>query len=304
MLRLRKNVLVFLSLGLLTLIGIGCSGNNSTVSYRIASPTDRPSREVTPISTRDAERDILVMAPPRRTPTVTATTSLAPSETATTTSTVTETTSPTETESVESDETREPSDTEEPDDGTPTETLQPTATTIYEDLRTLVTDRDIIIRFRLDSECYLVDHEVTGTISLRSLKDNPVYIYLKGQISFSINNSPLLPDFPPNEPVLREDFVLLQPNEEVTLLELEDINPYIQSMGPESGIDLFATETLFGLPIGNYWVTAGYSNPHDGLTRQIDDSFLIPEAAWRGTVISRELRFVVVENEEDCPTDE
>ena len=303
MLKLGAKVLVLLGFGLLALISIGCSENASTATYRIASATNRPTREVGQISTRDAERDVLVMAPPRRTPTVTTTLSPTPSETATVEPSATETVEIQE--ATGATETIDPTATSEADaDSTPTETAMPTATTIYEELRALQTDRDLVVRFMLDSECYPADQEVSGSIALRSLKDDPVYIYLKGQISFSINNSPLLPDFPPAEPVLREDFVLLQPNEEVIILEFEDINPYIQSMGPDSGIDFFATETLFGLPVANYWVTAGYVNPHDGLTRQIDDSFLIPEAAWRGIIISREIRFVVVENEEDCPIDE
>jgi hypothetical protein len=305
MLKLSTKILVLLGFGLLALVSIGCSDNTSTTTYRIASATNRPTREVAGVSTRDAERELLVVAPPRRTPTVTATGSPAPSETATVEPSATETIeTPEATEAIE---VLDPTATEDADvesDSDAPELATPTATTIYEDLRTLQTDRDLVVRFTFDSECYLADQEVTGSIALRSLKDDPVYIYLKGQISFSINNSPLLPDFPPNEPVFREDFVLLQPNEEVTILEFEDINPYIQSMGPDSGIDFFATDTLFGLPVGNYWVTAGYSNPHDGLTRQIDDSFLIPEAAWRGTTISRELRFVVVENEEDCSVNE
>lgn len=308
--KIGKNVLIFLGLGLLALVGMGCTENTSTTSYRIASATNRPTREVLSIGTRDAEREILVMAPPRRTPT--ATDEAIPTETSTVEPTATEAsetaTATIETPEVaEETETLEPTATEESEtDGeeTETETPLPTATTIHADLMTLNTDRDIIVRFNLDSECYLVDHEVTGNIALRSLKDVPVYIYLKGQIRFSINNSPLLPDFPPAEPVFREDFILLQPNTEVTLLEIEDISPYIQGMGAESGIDFLASETLFGMPQGNYWVTAGYTNPHDGLTRQIDDSFLIPEAAWQGTAVSPEQRFIVVENEEDCPIED
>lgn len=235
--------------------------------------------------------------PPSPTPTQT----LTPSPTRTPTVTYTPTASGTASASPTLTETPSLTPTATGPTPTPSITFTPTATTIYEELRTLQTDRNFVLRFFLEETCYEVDTEVTGSLAVRNLKPEPFYLYLSGQIMFSINNSPMLPDFPPNEPVLREDFVLIQPNEEVTLLEIEDIGLYIQGIGEESGIDFFANETIYGLPIGEYWITAGYSNPHSGLTRQVDGTYLIPQAAWRGTAISRELRFVVAA---ECPKEE
>lgn len=186
--------------------------------------------------------------------------------------------------------------------GTPTMTFTPRPTSIYQELRALQLDPDFVLRFRLDATCYEADHEVTGVLSVRNLKDTPFYLYLGGQIMFSINDSPLLPDFPPNEPTSRDDFFILEPNAEIVLLEIEDVGLYVQGMGPDSGIDFFETETVYGLPVGDYWVTAGYSNPHSGLRQQIDRTYLIPEAAWRGVAVSRELRFSVVEDLDECPS--
>lgn len=236
---------------------------------------------------------------PSNTPTHTAIPS--PTRTLTPTLTATTTSLASATPSITPTETASATPTATGPTPTPTITYTPTATTIYEDLRLLQTDRDFVLRFFLDEECYDVDTEVTGSLAVRSLKTEPFYLYLSGQIMFSINNSPMLPDFPPNEPVLPTDFVLVQPNEEVTLIEFKDIGLYIQGIGEESGIDFIENETIYGLPIGDYWITAGYSNPHTGLTEQIDGTYLIPQAAWRGTAISRELRFTVAE---ECPIKE
>lgn len=184
---------------------------------------------------------------------------------------------------------------------TPSMTPTATVTTIYTTLRQTVTDPDIVVRFLLDETCFLEGNEITGRVILRNLKQDAVYIYLSGQIAFSINNSPILPDFPPQVPSAEEDFILLEPNDEVVVFELEDLGLFVQGMGSESGIDFSQTETIFGLPIGEYWVTAAYSNPHDGLEEQFDGRFLIPQAAWRGLTISREVRFSVADNLDNCP---
>ncbi|PJF42399.1 MAG: hypothetical protein CUN55_10090 [Phototrophicales bacterium] len=185
----------------------------------------------------------------------------------------------------------------------PTPSLIPTPspTSIYPELLNEVTDTDLALRFLID-DCFVKDQEIPASIRLRNLRDESIYIYLNGLIRFSINNSPLLPDFPPIKPNSREDFFLLEPNAEIEILAIEDLGLFIQGLGPESGIDFFETQTIFGLPIGTYWVTAGYTNPHNGLEQQIDGSYFIPNAAWVGTTISREARFVVVEDESDCPS--
>lgn len=184
---------------------------------------------------------------------------------------------------------------------TPSQTPTPTVTSVYDTLRENVTDADLAVRFLLDETCFVTGNEITGRIVLRNLKDEAVYIYLSGQIAFSINNSPLLPSFPPPVPSDRTEFILLQPNAEVVIFELEDLGLFVQGMGPESGIDFSESGIIFGLPIGEYWVTAAYSNPHDGLDEQFDGTYLVPEAAWRGLTISRERRFTVVADAAECP---
>ncbi len=184
---------------------------------------------------------------------------------------------------------------------TPSNTPTPSPTSIYPELLTQLTDPDLAVRFLLD-RCFVKDEDISASIRLRNLRDEAIYIYLNGQIRFSINNSPLLPNLTPNEPGLRNEFFLLEPNAELEILAIDDLGLFIQSIGPESGIDFFETQTIFGLPVGNYWVTAGYTNPHRGLEQQLDGSYLIPQAAWVGTTLSREVRFVVVEDESACPS--
>lgn len=185
---------------------------------------------------------------------------------------------------------------------TPSQTPTPTVTSIYTELRdTVVTDPELLVRFTLDADCFLVESEITGNITLRNLKRGAIYVYLSGQIAFSINNSPILPDFPPQAPSSRSEFELLEPNAEIRVFDLDDLGLFVQGMGPQSGIDFFETGTIFGLPPGEYWVTAAYSNPHDGLEQQFDGTYLIPQSAWRGVSLSREVRFSVVEDLSNCP---
>lgn len=184
---------------------------------------------------------------------------------------------------------------------TPSPTPSPTATTIYATLRAAVTDPDIAVRFLLDDACFVEGTEITGRVILRNLRSAPVYIYLGGRIGFSINNSPILPEFPPQAPSARSEFILLEPNNEVVVQEIEDLGLFVQGMGSESGIDFSESEIIFGLPVNEYWVTAAYSNPHDGLEEQFDGTYLIPQAAWRGLTISRERRFIVVADADACP---
>ncbi|MBI5930098.1 MAG: hypothetical protein HY862_12375 [Chloroflexi bacterium] len=182
--------------------------------------------------------------------------------------------------------------------GSPTMTPTATATTINAELQTRNSDPDLVLRLILDSNCYLVDNEITGKLVVSNFHENPIYLYLRGQIMLSINNSPLLPDFPPGEPLIGDDFVRLG-YDEFYEWEIEDLGLYVLSMGLETPIDM--SETIYGLPVGDYWVTVAYNNPHSGLAKQRDGTYLIPEAAWRGLSVSREVRFSVVPDLADCP---
>lgn len=184
---------------------------------------------------------------------------------------------------------------------TPTITPTPSPTSIYPNLLAEATDPNLGVRFLVE-QCFEKDQDISASIRLRNLSDEAIYIYLNGQIRFSINNSQLLPNVIPNTPGARDEFFLLEPNAELEIVAIDDLGFFIQGIGPESGINFFETQTIFGLPVGSYWVTAAFTNPHDGLEQQIDGSYLIPRAAWTGTTISREVRFVVVEDSSECPT--
>ncbi len=182
--------------------------------------------------------------------------------------------------------------------GSPTATPTATATTNSAELRALNTDPDFVLRLVLDSNCYEADTEITGKLVAHSYRLDPIYLYLRGQIRLSINDSPLLPDFRPGEPLVRDDFVILG-YDEFYEWDIEDLGLYVLSMGLETPLDM--SETIYGLPVGDYWVTMAYNNPHSGLTEQRDGTYLIPEAAWRGLSVSREVRFSVVSDVADCP---
>lgn len=182
--------------------------------------------------------------------------------------------------------------------GSPTATPTATATTNSAELRARNTDPDFVLRLVLDSNCYEADTEITGKLVAHNYRPNPIYLYLRGQIMLSINDSLLLPDFPPGEPLVRDDFVRLAYDESYEW-EIEDLGLYVLSMGLDTPIDM--SETIYGLPVGDYWVTVAYNNPHSGLTEQRDGTYLIPEAAWRGLSVSHEVRFSVVSDLADCP---
>jgi hypothetical protein len=242
-----------------------------------------PQRSPTPLLPTMTATRTLTPTVTRTLPPATATLTRTPTQPSTATATATLTPTPTLTPTLA---------------GTPTDTPTPTTTSVYQELHARQEDPDVALRLTLDGDCFVADNEIPARLVMRSFKAEPFYFYTRGQLLFSINNSPLLPDFPPPEPVLREDFVILETGGEYEW-ELEDLGLYIQGMGLESPIDF--GETVFGLPVGEYWVIAAYSNPHDGLKQQRDRSYLIPQAAWRGLSVSREVRFRVVEDAADCP---
>lgn len=293
----------FIIAGILLIVTLVACADDGSVTYKVLSPTPRPRVEVTSVPTVDL--DALTFEPtaaaveptaePTEEPTLEATdTEAAPTEDVTEAA-VTETMAPQETST---DAPPEATDEPTPEETGPT---GPTPTSNNEALRQQQTDPNFLLRLELDEECYLSDNEIPARLTARNFNEEPFYLYVNGQRLFSINNSPLGPDFPPNEPVSTLDFVQLDTGD-IYAWDMEDIGLELRGMGPESGIDFGST--IFGLPAGDYWLTAAYSNDKDGLTEQRDGTYLIPEAAWRGTAVSREMRFTVVDDLADCPTDE
>ena len=294
-----KRVLV--GAGLALFILSACDEPATKVNYTILSPTPRNTVETTRVATFDANnvsdlRPPATAIPPTDTPLPP---TAPPTEEATSEPTATEalptaTFEITEEAPVESIEvTAEPTVVEV----TPEPTELPASNN--EELRALQEDRNILVELRLDENCYLSDQEIPAEISLRNFGEAEIYLYTRGQLLFSINNSPLAPDFPPPAPNFREEFEILA-LEGRYVWELEDLGLYLRGMGPEAGIDF--GDTIFGLPSGYYWLTVAYSNDQSGLIEQIDGTYLIPEAAWRGIAVSRESRFTVVDDLADCPT--
>jgi hypothetical protein len=316
------------------LLGVGillfvaaCGDEPNEVTYRILSPTPRPRLEVTPVPTLDVNdltpATVVVAQAPTLEPTVTATQTptseptrvpetdepattsalptnvptntpandviMATEETAATASLAadapTETLTATATTQVESDQSRSGAE------------LTPLPTSNNDALRAQQTDPNFLVQLSLEDDCFVTNEEIPVRVVARNFNENPIYLYTRGQIMFSINNSPLGPQFSPPEPSLPEDFVALE-LDDLYVWDFEDLGLAIQGMGPESGIDF--GETFLGLPPGFYWVTAAYTNDKDGLAEQIDGTYLIPQAAWQGLGVSREERFRVVAEGEGC----
>lgn len=298
----------FVIAGILLILTLAACADDGAVTFRVLSPTPRPRVNASPVPTVDLdaltfEPTMVAVEPteePTEEPTVEATdvpseTDEAPTEEDTTEAVASET------DVVEVSSTQAPpAETDEPTEEA-SGPAGPTPTSNNEALRQQQSDPNLLLRIELTEECYLSDNEIPARVTVRNFSDDPIYFYVNGQRMFSINNSPLGPDFPPNEPVSSLDFVLLD-TDDVFAWDVEDIGLELRGMGPNSGID-FGT-TIFGLPAGEYWLTAGYSNDKDGLTQQRDGTYLIPQAAWRGVAVSREVRFTVVDDLDDCPTDD
>lgn len=294
----------FVIAGFVLILTLAACADDGAVTFRVLSPTPRPRINASPVPTVDLDaltfEPTAVAVEPTEEPTVEATD--VPSETAEslTEEESTELVAP-ETDVVEASSTEAPPEvTDEPteEESGP---AGPTPTSNNEALRQQQTDPNLLLRIELQEECYLSDNEIPARVTVRNFNDNPIYFYVNGQRMFSINNSPLGPDFSPNEPVSTLDFALLD-TDDIFAWDVEDIGLELRGMGPNSGID-FGT-TVFGLPAGEYWLTAAYSNDKDGLTQQRDGTYLIPQAAWRGLAVSREVRFTVVDDLDDCPSEE
>ncbi len=277
-----------------------CDEPATQVSYTILSPTPRNTVETTRVPTFDANNinDLRPTATslPATDTSEPPTPTLEPTEEPTLELTATEE-AELPTEVVEN--TVEPTNDETVVEDTPAPTDLPASNNA--ELRSRQEDLNILVEVRLEEDCYLADHEIPAEISLRNFGDAPIYLYTRGQLLFSINNSVLGPDFPPPEPIFNDEFVILN-TEDRYVWELEDLGLYLRGMGPEAGVNF--GETIFGLPSGFYWLTVAYSNDKSGLIEQIDGTYLIPEAAWRGIAVSRESQFLVVDDLADCSPEE
>lgn len=187
--------------------------------------------------------------------------------------------------------------TSEPTQAVPTDIPQATSTSNAAELRALQDNQDLFITLRLEGTCFAAGDFIPFTLEVLNVSQNPVYFYKNGLWMLSINNSRLGPPLNIPEPQVREDFINLGPNRNF-IQEEDDLGLWVQGMGPDSGIPL--TPTGIGLPAGDYWVTFVYTNDKDGLTEQPDGTFLIDRAAWRGTTVTSERRFRVVEDVSEC----
>lgn len=179
------------------------------------------------------------------------------------------------------------------------QTLEPTPlpTSNAESLQALVDNPNILLTAQLDTECFLAGDFIPFRLTALSLESEPIYFYREAKWMVSINNSPVGPQLASRIPTTRDEFVNVPPNETYVRQE-EDLGLWVQSLGPDSGIAF--SETGIGLPAGEYWVTFVYSNDQDGLQQQVDGSYLIDRAAWRGTAVAREIRLRVVSDLSQC----
>jgi hypothetical protein len=181
----------------------------------------------------------------------------------------------------------------------PEQTAEPQIipTSNSEALRAMQDNKTLLVSFEMGGECFLANDYTPFKLMVLNLASEPIYFYLKGRWLLSINNSSLGPNLASLAPTLREDFLEIAPNATYERGE-EDIGLWVLSLGPDSGIPF--TPTGIGLPAGEYWVTFAYNNDQDGLHKQPGGSYLIPEAAWRGTAVSFEVRFKIVDDLSNC----
>jgi hypothetical protein len=201
------------------------------------------------------------------------------------------------------DETEQNGETDETT--TPTPTPFPLPPSVNLELRqTLQQDLNVGIRLQINGTCFLSGEEIPGRITVQSFRSDSVYFYRRGNVLYSVNNSELLPNLPVPEPTAASEFAVMNDNDIIVLRQFEDLGQEIKGMAPtlDLGETVVGDVALvpFGLPIGEYWMTVVYTNDQDGLEQREDGTFLIPQAAWRGELVSPEVRFRVVNNLEDC----
>lgn len=183
---------------------------------------------------------------------------------------------------------------------TPDEAAQsagPTPTSNSEEIQALTDNPTLIVEIEMDATCFAAGDFIPFRMTVTSLETAQIYFYRNGRWRLSINNSPLGPELSSLEPTIREDFVELQPGD-TYIQEEEDLGGWVLSLGPNAGIP--PSPTGLGLPPGEYWVTFAYDNDQDGLREQPDGTFLIDRAAWRGTIVTPEVRFSVVDDLSEC----
>lgn len=154
-----------------------------------------------------------------------------------------------------------------------------------------------LLAIRMDSTCFVEGDPIPFRLEVTNLESAPVYFYTEGLWRLSINNSPVGPNLAEREPQVREDFVELPANQTYTREE-EDLGLWVLSLGPD--YISFSSPTGSGLRANEYWVSFLYTNVKDGLTEQPDGTFLIDRPAWRGTIVTSEIRFRVVEDPAQC----
>ena len=173
----------------------------------------------------------------------------------------------------------------------------PTPTSNFEEIQALTDNPTLVVEMEMDTTCFAAGDFIPFRMTITSLETAPIYFYRNGRWRLSVNNSPLGPELSSLEPTIRDDFVDLQPGD-TYIQEEEDLGGWALSLGSNSGIP--SSPTGLGLPAGEYWVTFVYDNDQDGLREQPDGTFLIDRAAWRGTVVTREVRFSVVDDLSEC----
>jgi hypothetical protein len=174
---------------------------------------------------------------------------------------------------------------------------EPVPASNFEEIQALSDNPTLVVSMEMEATCFLAGDFIPFSLNVTSLETQSIYFYRNGRWRLSINNSTLGPELSSLEPTIRDDFVDLQPSD-TYIQEEEDLGGWVLSLGPNSGLPI--SPTGLGLPAGDYWVTFVYDNDQDGLREQPDGTFLIDRAAWRGTIVAREVRFTVVNDLSEC----
>jgi hypothetical protein len=180
---------------------------------------------------------------------------------------------------------------------TPSATVAPSPTSNHDEIVKLVENPNLLLKMEVDTVCFLAEDFIPFRLTVTSFETQPIYFYKEGRWMLSINNSPVGPQLTSREPTLRDEFVEIPPNQSYAT-EYEDLGLWVLSLGPDSGIPF--TTTGLGLPMGDYWVTFVYNNDQDGLSEQVDGTYLLDRPAWRGTAVAQEVRFRVVNDLAEC----
>lgn len=174
--------------------------------------------------------------------------------------------------------------------------IQPTSH-YAEVLQPLQDNTSLALSVVLEDSCFISGQPIPFQLNATNLGGEAIYFYLEGRWLLSFNNSAPGPQVAPRVPSSRAEFISLAPNEVYQRAE-EDLGLWVLSLGPQYLRS--ASATGFGLAAGDYWIAFLYNNDQDGLEQQPDGGYLIDRAAWRGTSLSAEVRFRVVDEQTDC----